>query len=219
MVQGVKAQHVQVDEIWSFVGCKQKTKQAGGCGDGDCWTFVAIDADSKLVIAYLVGLRDGGHATELMHDVASRVVDRVQLTTDGYSPYREVAAGAFGEKVDFAQLQKIYAPAEGKGQERRYSGPVCIGSRRQTIIGRPDRAHVSTSYIERQNLTVRMRNRRFMRLTNAFSKKWTNHQHALALHYFVYAPTHWVGALTSDMDNLEKSLILELDPICNKKAG
>jgi IS1 family transposase len=185
-VRNVKAARVQVDEIWSFVGCKEKTKKAGGYGDGDCWTFTGMDADSKLMVSYLVGLRDGGCAREFMHDLADRLVNRVQLTSDGYRVYRAAVPDAFGTDVDFAQLEKYFGSPEGASAERRYGPAVCIGTRQLVWSGDPDPKHISTSYVERQNLTIRMRNRRFTRLTNAFSKKWANHEHALALHYFVY---------------------------------
>jgi IS1 family transposase len=183
-VKNVNAKRVQCDEIWSFVGCKEKTKRCGGAGDGDAWTFTAIDADSKLIISYLVGLRDDGHAIEFMRDLAGRLAHRVQISTDGFRPYRVAVPEAFGESVDFAQLYKYYGVPEGA--DRRYSPAVCLGTEKMQWIGNPKEKDISTSYVERQNLTIRMRNRRFTRLTNAFSKKWTNHEHALALHFFVY---------------------------------
>ncbi len=186
-VRGLNCQRVQVDEIWSFVGCKQRTKQNGGYGDGDCWTWVAVDAETKLVVSYLAGLRDSGYATEFCRDVANRVVDRIQLTSDGHKLYLDAVADAFGENVDYSMLRKVYGnnPADER-THARYSPPTCIATERHVITGNPDPAHINTSYVERQNLTLRMGNRRFTRLTNAFSKKWTNHEHAIALHYFYY---------------------------------
>lgn len=185
-VRRLTCERIQVDEIWSFVGCKQKTKMLGGVGDGDCWTWIAIDADSKLVVAYLAGLRDGGYATAFLQDVAARLVNRVQLTTDSLRAYREAVPDAFGENIDYAMLEKYYGMPEGKRADQKYTPSTCLGTRKCPRIGNPDPDHISTSYIERQNLTLRMRNRRFTRLTNGFSKKWVNHEHAIALHYFVY---------------------------------
>jgi len=187
MVRDVPARRVQVDEIWSFVGCKQKTKKAGGQGDGDCWTWVALDADSKLVVSYLVGLRDAGYAHEFISDMASRLTQRVQLTSDGLSYYINAVFDAFGyEGADFAMLLKLFQGQRGNSSQVRYSPGKCTCVLKRVMSGEPDGDHISTSYIERQNLTVRMQNRRFTRLTNAFSKKWQNHEHALALHYFNY---------------------------------
>ena len=144
-----------------------------------------MDADSKLMISYLVGSRDAGYAFEFMQDVASRLTHRVQLTTDGHRPYLEAVEGVFGIDIDYAQLVKIYGTEQIKG-ESRYSPPKCLGARPHTVTGNPDEAHISTSYIERQNLTLRMSNRRFTRLTNAFSKKIENHKHSIALHFMHY---------------------------------
>lgn len=179
---------LQVDEIWAFCYAKEKNvpqDKKGVFGYGDVWTFAAIDADTKLIPSWLVGSRDLGCATELMQDLASRLSDRVQLTTDGLKAYVSAVEDAFGGDVDFAQLVKLYGPAP-EGGERRYSQPDCIGSQKHAVTGKPNPHHVSTSYIERQNLTMRMSIRRFTRLTNAFSKKVENHTAHVAIHFFYY---------------------------------
>lgn len=186
-VRNVKAKRVQCDEIWSFVYAKQKNVAAATKAPeeaGDAWTWTAIDADSKLIVSYLVGGRDGGYAYDFMQDVAERLANRVQLTTDGHKAYLEAVEGAFGIDVDYAMLVKLYgtAPESAKG---RYSPAECIGARKEPMVGRPDERHISTSYVERQNLTMRMSMRRFTRLTNGFSKKLENHIHMLSL-YFVH---------------------------------
>lgn len=186
-VRNVSAKRVQCDEIWSFTAAKQKNvanMKAPVDGAGDTWTWTALDADSKMIISYLVGGRDGEYAQAFMDDVASRLANRVQLTTDGHKAYLEAVEGAFGADVDFAQLVKIYgaAPDGGKG---RYSPAECTGIKKIRVEGEPDIAHVSTSYVERMNLNIRMGNRRFTRLTNAFSKKVDNHLHMLSI-YFVH---------------------------------
>jgi IS1 family transposase len=167
---------------------KEKTAKRRGtdrpASVGDVWTWTAIEAQSKLIITWLVGGRDAGYAYEFMQDVASRLTDRVQLTTDGHGAYLSAVEGTFGHFVDYAQLVKIYG--EDPSDERRYSPPVCLGTEAKRIIGFPDPAHISTSYIERSNLTLRMANRRFTRLTNAFSKKLENHCHMVALYTVWY---------------------------------
>ena len=185
-VLNLKSKRVQCDEIWSFVYAKQKNvpQEKRGFGVGDVWTWTALDADSKLIISYLMGLRDAGYAFEFMQDVQSRLTNRVQLTTDGHKPYLEAVENTFGIDIDYAQLIKIYGTE--LMDEARYSPPKCLGAHPKTIMGNPDDKHISTSYIERQNLTLRLMNRRFTRLTLGFSKKIENHIHALALYAFHY---------------------------------
>lgn len=184
-VRDVKAARIQCDEIWSFCYAKQKnvaTAKAAPEDAGDVWTWTALDADSRMILSYLVGGRDSEYAIEFMDDVAARLVNRVQLTTDGHKAYLEAVEGAFGADVDYAQLIKMYgaAPDSAKG---RYSPAECTGIRKRRVEGDPVIGDVSTSYVERQNLTMRMSMRRFTRLTNAFSKKIDNHIHMLSLYF------------------------------------
>ena len=187
-VRGVKAKRVQVDEVWSFVAAKDKNVAAMKApvdGAGSVWTWTALEADTKLIISHFVGGRDGECASWFMNDVAERVTDRIQLTSDGHKAYLEAVEGAFGADVDYAMLVKLYGDAPG-GAKGRYSPAECTGAVKTPITGKPVKAHISTSYSERSNLTIRMHNRRFTRLTNAFSKKFESHAHMVAVYAIWY---------------------------------
>ena len=185
-IRNVRVRRLQCDEIWSFVGAKAKhvRPERRAEGWGDTWTWVALDADTKLCVSYLVGGRDGWWAREFMNDCAKRVKERIQIATDGHRVYMDAVEDAFGADVDYAQLQKIYGAVEEN--DTRYSPAQCIGCDLKVVSGDPDPQHVSTSFVERQNLTMRMGMRRFTRLTHAFSKKVENHAAAISLHFMHY---------------------------------
>jgi IS1 family transposase len=200
-VRNFTCRRVQVDEIWSFVGAKQKNVPESKKNEwGDVWTWTALDADSKLMISYAVGPRSPRMAFALMHDLASRLEDRVQLTTDGLYWYPHAVENAFGIGVDYAVLAKQYGKDGGAG---RYSPARFLGAKRIDVTGCPDRRHISTSHVERQNLTMRMHMRRFTRLTNGFSKKIAMHECAVALHfaYYNFCKIHQTLRVTPAMES------------------
>lgn len=186
-LRNLRCERIQLDEIWSFIYAKHdnvKHAKSAPADAGDVWTWTAICADTKLLISTLVGARDTHYALHFVDDLKSRLANRVQLTSDGHKPYLQAVDTVFGNDVDYAQLVKIYGKdIEG---EKRYSPAKCLGASKNAVIGNPDRKHISTSYAERQNLTMRMHMRRFTRLTNAFSKKLENHAYAVALHQMFY---------------------------------
>jgi IS1 family transposase len=187
LVRGVKARRIQCDEVWSFCYAKQKNVAAAKAAPpiaGDVWTWTALDSESKLIVSYLIGDRSGEAAMRLMTDLQKRLANRVQLTTDAHRAYLEAVEDTFGADIDYGQLVKLYG--ESPEAEKRYSPAVCIGARKERIEGRPDPAHISTSHVERSNLSMRMHMRRFTRLTNAFSKKFMSHVHMVALYAVFY---------------------------------
>jgi IS1 family transposase len=187
VLRNLTCKRIQCDEIWQFCYAKEKNVPAdkrGQFGFGDVWTWAAMDADTKLIVTWAIGTRGAGTALEFMHDLAGRLAHRVQLTTDGHRVYLNAVESAFGSEIDYAMLVKIYG--YDAAYDTKYSPAECIDCKPIAIAGRPDPKHISTSYIERQNLTMRMGMRRFTRLTNGFSKKIENHGHAVALHYMHY---------------------------------
>jgi IS1 family transposase len=188
-VRGLQSKRLQCDEIWSFCYAKAKnvpTAKAAPEAAGDVWTWTCLDADSKLMVSWHVGDRSAEDATFLLEDVQTRIKNRVQITTDGHVSYPAAVAEVFGIDVDYAQIIKLYSAEKASSPERRYSPANCCGAIKNKVEGKPDKAHISTSYVERQNLNMRMGMRRFTRLTNAFSKKIENHCHSLALYFLYY---------------------------------
>jgi IS1 family transposase len=215
----LKCKHVQCDEICSLVYAKDKNLPEtlkSQHGVGSVWTWGALDPDTKLVPCWFVSSRDASAAYHFMHDLAGRLANRVQLTTDGHKPYLTAVEDAFGSDIDFAQLVKIYSNEQQQG-EHRYSPAQCMEARKTVIPGTPDHRHVSTSHTERQNLTMRMSMHRFTRLTNAFSKKLENHEAAIALHYMYYnfARVHQTLRVTPAMEAGISNHVWSLDEIVN----
>ncbi len=230
-IRGVKSKRVQCDEIWAFCYCKEKNvapHQEGILGFGDVYTWTGMDAETKLMISYMVGKRDADYANAFIGDLASRLTNRVQLSTDGHKPYLEAVEGAFGADVDYAMLVKHYGPANVADQ-RRYSPSEFSGADKRVIVGSPDMEKVPTSFVERQNLTMRMGMRRFTRLTNGFSKKVENLEHAVSLHFMHYnfARIHKTLRVTPAMEagisnhvwSLEEIAALVPAPVAKKRGS
>ena len=229
-LRNLPCQRVQCDEIWSFVGAKQKhvpTERQGEFGIGDVWTWTAIDANTKLIASWMVGTRGAEPAQLFIRDLASRLANRIQLTTDGHRMYVEAVERAFAGDIDYAMLVKHYGD-DGRSVDRKYSPSAFVSAEKKRINGDPDDAHVSTSYVERQNLTMRMSCRRFTRLTNAFSKKVENHAHAVALHfmYYNFGRIHKTLRVTPAMEagvadhvwSLEEIAALVPEPVAKKRG-
>jgi IS1 family transposase len=216
-VRGLRVKRLQCDEIWAFVGAKKKnaTPAQKAEGWGDVWTWTALDADTKLMVSYMVGKRDLGWARDFMMDCSERIVGNPQITTDSHKPYLKAVEEAFGGDCDYAMLHKIYgAPDE---PEARYSPATCIGADLKVISGMPDPKHVSTSFVERQNLTMRMSMRRYTRLTNGFSKKLDNHGCAVALHFMHYnfCRIHKTLKVTPAMEAGLTNHVWTIEELCN----
>jgi IS1 family transposase len=215
-VRNIRVRRLQRDEIWQYVGAKAKNvrPEKKAIGWGDVWTWTAIDADTKLCVSYLVGGRDLGWAKEFMEDCASRIRNRVQITTDGHKAYLEAVENAFGADIDYAQLQKIYGASNEN--ETRYSPARCIGCDMKVVSGNPDPKHVSTSFVERQNLSMRMSTRRFTRLTNAFSKKVENHAASVAIWfmYYNFCRVHTTLRVTPAMESGISNHVWTIEELC-----
>jgi IS1 family transposase len=203
-IRGIRSRRIQCDEVWSFCYAKAKNvpEEKKNSGAGDVWLWTGIDADSKLILSYLCGGRDADWATQFMEDLASRLATRIQITTDGLKAYAVAVEGAFGMDVDYAMLIKLYG-APSDRPDTRYSPAQCIGIRTGILSGSPDPQHISTSYVERMNLNIRMGLRRFTRLTNAFSKKFENHCHAAAIYfaYYNFCRVHQTLRVTPAMES------------------
>ena len=214
-VRGLRSKRIQCDEIWSFVGAKMKNANEDqvAAGWGDVWTWTGLDADSKLIVSYLVGQRGPAWAKFFMEDVASRVTSRIQLTTDGLKMYGEAVEGAFGCDVDYAMLIKLYG---NDSFDTKYSPGDCIGIRSTVLMGNPNPKHISTSFVERQNLSMRMGMRRFTRLTNGFSKKLENHAHQVALYFmhYNYCRIHKSLRVTPSMEAGLSNHVWTIEELC-----
>jgi IS1 family transposase len=215
-LHNLSCKSIQCDEIWSFCYSKQKNvpeDKKGRFGYGDVWTWTALDADTKLIVSWLVADRGATAAMEFIGDLAERLSNKVQLTTDGHKVYLNAVESAFGGDIDYAMLVKIYG--EEPGGEKRYSPAECIGTQKSIISGKPDDQHISTSYVERHNLTMRMSMRRFTRLTNGFSKKLENHTHALSLYfmYYNFCRIHQTLRVTPAMAAAVTDHVWEIDDI------
>ena len=217
-VRNLRVRRIQCDEIWEFIGAKAKnvTPEQKAAGWGDVWTWTAIDADSKLIISYTLGDRGADTAHAFMQDVASRTRNRIQLTTDGHRVYAEAVEDAFGADIDYAMLVKIYG-ASNDSPESRYSPATCIGCRTGVLSGDPDPDHISTSFVERSNLSMRMGMRRFTRLTNGFSKKLENHGHMVALYFmhYNYCRVHKTLRVTPAMEARLTDHVWEIEELLN----
>lgn len=216
-VKNVSSKKIQMDEIWSFVYAKQKNVPNEKISSaGDVWTWTAIDADTKLIVSYYVSDRSAESARTFIKDVADRLTGRIQLTTDGYQRYLEPVADIFQGNIDYAQLIKVYGASKGEHEtEKRYSPGECTGTKKNVVYGKPNPRDISTSFVERQNLTMRMHMRRFTRLTNAFSKKIENHCYAIALHfvYYNFCRIHKTLRVTPAMEAGLTKDIMEIEDI------